>query len=200
VANNEIKEVSFMHKKRLRESFKEWFYIGLALVILGGIVFAIIIMLKYMIIGLQGLESSLAVGLLTAATTIIVSVVTVLLAKYLEKKKELEAEIRNKKIPVYEELISFFMKVLNKEINPESKKDKEKANEFFINLTQKLIVWGSDEVIKKWSFYRKNADDKTDNRVLFYLEELLFAIREDVGHDNEDLTKGDLLSLFINDM
>ena len=35
---------------------------------------------------------------------------------------------------------------------------------------------------------------------MFIYEDLIRAVRKDLGHKNKDLTKGKLLSLFINDI
>ncbi|MCH7729499.1 MAG: hypothetical protein IH991_23940 [Planctomycetes bacterium] len=36
--------------------------------------------------------------------------------------------------------------------------------------------------------------------LMFIYEDLIRAIRRDLGHKNKDLTKGKLLSLFVNDI
>lgn len=60
---------------------------------------------------------------------------------------------------------------------------------------------GGDDVIATWVKFRKyvlNEDFKYQG--LFLIENVLFAIRSDVGHSNKGLKKGDLLTLFINDI
>jgi hypothetical protein len=35
---------------------------------------------------------------------------------------------------------------------------------------------------------------------MFLIEDVMFAIRKDLGHGNKRLTQGDVLALFINDI
>ena len=88
----------------------------------------------------------------------------------------------------------------------------EELNQFFVSFTQKTLVWGSDKFIKDFSEFRESSvdyaeraksgnvtnDDLIDTMVK--LERLLYSIRADCGHDNKGLGKGDLLTLFINDI
>lgn len=81
----------------------------------------------------------------------------------------------------------------------------KEMQEFFIEFTQKLMIWGSDEVVAQWSKYRRvlikhSEDGQSDSNDMFELENLLLAIRKDTGHKNKNLKKGDLLGLFVNDI
>jgi hypothetical protein len=73
--------------------------------------------------------------------------------------------------------------------------------EFFASFTQKFMVWGADEVVREWSAFRLKsvkADDPFG--VLFAYEDLIRAIRRDLGHSNKGLKRGDILTLFVNDI
>lgn len=80
---------------------------------------------------------------------------------------------------------------------------KTRMLEFVINFHQKMLVWGGDNVVKAWVDFRKSdnkKDDENSYEVLFLIEDALLAIGEDMGHTNKGINKGDLLTLFINDM
>ena len=61
---------------------------------------------------------------------------------------------------------------------------------------KKLMLWGSNRVVKAWIDFRTNASSDGSD-VLFYMEKILYAIRKDMGYRN--LGKGKLLSMSIND-
>lgn len=128
-----------------------------------------------------------------------------ILTKYYERKRKIEQEIREKKIPMYVEFVEFWFRVLySKNITGKKIEEKEMI-EFFSDFTQKVMVWGSDEVLILWSRYRRTFVDIEDPKnvspeKLFDFEDLLMAIRKDMGHKNKGVIKGDLLGLFINDI
>ena len=68
--------------------------------------------------------------------------------------------------------------------------------------SQKLTLWGSSTVIKKWIAFRTQSQatggKPTDN--LFIMEDMLFEIRKDMGQKKKGLKKGNLLAFFVNDI
>ncbi|WP_144993831.1 hypothetical protein [Polystyrenella longa] len=139
---------------------------------------------------------------LTAAATIVVSVISVVVARHLENKANIRKEIREKKVPVYEDLICFMFKVL---MAPKTGKKIPEAEiiTFMSDFHQRSIVWASDEVLNAWIRFRGASagdNNKEDSSSMFAYEELLRTIRADLGHKNENLEKGKLLSLFVNDI
>ena len=67
------------------------------------------------------------------------------------------------------------------------------------------MVWASDDVLNAWIKFRGASVDEAEMKrnpfgLMFRYEDLIRAIRKDLGHKNKDLTNGKLLSLFVNDM
>jgi len=155
---------------------------------------------------LNSLQKEVAASIIAASSTIIVTALSITLLKYKEIKKNIEFEIREKKIPVYIEFINFLMKVMNQERLTGEKLTEDEMIIFFQNFTEKLLIWGSDEVIKNYTLYKTKLIIDADNGVdgnfdsLFVLENLLYSIRKDTGHKNKNMKKGDILRLFINDV
>lgn len=148
-----------------------------------------------------GLQKEVAASIVAAAAMVFVSVLSVTLTKYFERKRLIEQELREKKIPMYEQFVEFIFNLMMAEkMTGKPMPEKEMLN-FFNSFTQKLMVWGSDEAVKQWSSYRLlliKADAPLTS--MFELEKLLFAIRRDTGHKNKNILRGDLLGLFINDI
>src|SRR5688572_31707139 len=102
---------------------------------------------------IKSLDKQVAAAIIAASTTVLVSVLSLILAKYFENKRLIEKDIRDKKIVVYEKLMSYFFQIIGK-------KDKSKIqsmDEFYIEFAPSFITWGSDEVLKHWSDFRKVA-------------------------------------------
>lgn len=149
-----------------------------------------------------GLQKDVAAALIAGTTTVVVAVASVTAGKYYERKRAIEQEIREKKIPMYDEFVQFLFRTLmqgkaGKQIS------EQETIQFFGRFTQKLMVWGSDEVVLAWSRYRRQfliAEAPDTKQSVTRLEDLLMAIRRDMGHRNHRIERGDLLGLFINDV
>lgn len=144
-----------------------------------------------------GLQKEVAAALIAGATTIIVSVLSVSVARYYERKRVIEQEIRQKKIPMYNEFVEFWFNFLMSEKIASRKITDKEMMKFFNQFTQKLMVWGSDEVVRQWSLYRRSFSDIQSeldtSEAMFGFEKLLLAIRKDTGHKNNGIMRGDLL-------
>lgn len=68
--------------------------------------------------------------------------------------------------------------------------------DFMFDFNQKLIIWGSDEVVTAFSKYRTSVSDP--DLIMIAVENLLLAIRKDLGHNNNNLSNGRLLSIFVD--
>lgn len=176
------------------------FILGLMLII--GIGYGFYSIVNYLIEVLTSLQKEVAAAIIAAMATIIVSILSITTGKYYERKIIIEKELREEKIPMYEEFIKFLFDLLlsNKVEGKQMTQDEMIA--FFNKFTQKLIIWGSDEVVSQWSNYRRKiTQNTTDTKTnMLELEKLLLAIREDTGHKNKNIHQGELLGLFINDI
>lgn len=139
---------------------------------------------------------------------LIAGTVTVLgyfITRYFERKRIIEQQIREQKLPVYEEFITFLFNVILGVKKGNHVTEQEMEN-FMIAFNKKSIIWLSDESLLaylKWKSTSnlKNKDDMKEVLHSFYaLEEMFLEFRKDIGHSNKGLKQGDLLSLFINDL
>lgn len=167
--------------------------------LLGLIVWTVYVVLKAILASFASLNPSVGAAIVAASATVLVSVFSVLISKSLEQRATIAKEIREKKVPVYEELIKFVFKVL-KATKAGSQLPEQEIIEFMIDFTQQLIVWGSDEVIAAFHRFRNLSNTGDSKNVLFLVEDLLLAIRKDLGHKNQGLSQGKLLGLFVNDI
>lgn len=132
------------------------FLLGLALLSL--IVLVSYGLIRFVWIGFVSLQSQVAIALLTASATVIVSVITVVVGKYLERKREIELQHREKKVEIYEKFMEKWFDILLSRQKQPSTSDKVGDEELVIFLTEftrKLILWGSNGVVKKYAEFRR---------------------------------------------
>lgn len=145
------------------------------------------------------LSPQVSVALVAGAVTVLVSVFSVLWSKRVERLREIEQEQRRQKTPVYEEFIAFIFKILLAEKLGDEPVTEKEMMRFISGFAQKIMVWGSDEVLQRYAAFRR-AGTTSGVETVLAVEKLLLAIRSDMGHKNKNLKTGDLLSIFINDL
>lgn len=153
---------------------------------------------------LHSLDSSVAVAGVSASSAIVVATITVVIGKHRDARLAVEKATREKKIPVYEELIGFMLRVVMGSKTGDAPSEEEILR-FFGSFTQRLMVWGGDEVLKAWVEFRRASVGGHDAphhsyRLMLRYEEVVTAIRRDLGHRNFGLKPGDVLGLFVNDV
>lgn len=153
--------------------------------------------------------------ILVTTLTIGGSLVGVFIGKALEKNYEIAREIRKEKIENYRKYLNIFYDLLDQDNSIETSKGPKKKESSNAQITERLkvvfrdhIYWASAEVIRKNRKFLNaiNAENKSDeislgNFKLF--EDLLLAIRRDIGHSTfEDfqLNRYDLIKYFANDV
>jgi hypothetical protein len=173
----------------------------LALALLGGIAWGVYFVVAKVFRSLTNIKSDISVAIVAASATITVSIVSLVISKVMETRATIIQELRAKKVPIYEELISTMFKFQFAEKLGEERMSEAELIRFFANLTEKLTIWGSDGIIRAFSDSRL-ASSRIANPedILFIYENLLLEIRKDLGHKNKNLKRGTILSLFINDI
>ncbi|WP_419494705.1 hypothetical protein [Chryseobacterium bernardetii] len=126
------------------------------------------------------------------------------ITRYLERKKSIELEIRNKKIPIYEEFYEFYFSIMFKS-NTDDEITTEEMVKFFQQFNQKAIIWFPDNILKSYIEWKNNLTNFSKNQgitlreIILHQEQFMSQIRKDIGHTNKNLVPGDISSLYIND-
>jgi hypothetical protein len=143
------------------------------------------------------LNPSLAAGLLTASSTILVATLTVALGRYLERKKEIEAHYREKKSAIYDSFLLEFFKVFHSASDNPSAENPELVA-FLREWQRQVILWGGSTVLtvflKWWEHLKKG---KVDAMTLFLMEDFFLAVRRDLGLSNRGLQRGSFIRLML---
>jgi len=154
----------------------------------------------------QGIFSAKVLSALVAGViTIVGSAATIAYGKIQEKKKDIEQQLRVKKIPVYENFLQLCFRCMAAVKDGEVSESKAPLDSEFRDFIQTMIVWASDDVMlafSKWlQICRSPSDSETGAlEKAVALEQLLLVIRKDLGHENKNLGQGDILRLIVNDL
>ena len=108
----------------------------------------------------SGLDAKYGAALIAAAGTVIVSAMSVVVSRYLETRATIRKELREKKIPVYEDLISFMFKILMAAKTREEVTE-QKMIEFMSDFNQRSMVWAADDVLNAWIKFRGASIDES---------------------------------------
>lgn len=155
--------------------------------------------------------NNLDINVLLAIIASIITIIGYFISKHIEKSKIIEQQIRNQKLPVYEEFINFLIETTKKTKTnkPISDKEIKEIGIFFTKMNVNSILWLSDKTLKSYSNWKNelitfsNIETQSNHdisKVFHSLETLILDIRKDIGHKNKNINKGDILSLFINDL
>ncbi len=168
---------------------KDTFFTTLAVLLIAFCVWLIWVVFSTAWEKLSALDTNLAIGLLTASTTVIVAALTVTLGRYYERKKDIEAHFRERKVEIYDEFLKEFFKWFTGD-------DKETPNEqnlvvFLREWQRKMILWGGSDVLSSYLKWRRNLSAGEPNaQTMFLTEDFFKSIRKDLGLSNRGLEKG----------
>jgi hypothetical protein len=183
---------------------RQWLSAILSLLLLAALAFGVFVAVRAAVRVLESLDSDIAVAIIAAAATVFVSVLSIVLGKAYESRALDRREHREKKIPVYEDLIKFMFRILMGVKTGDTPTEKEMLD-FMSDFNQRIMVWGSDDVLAAWVQWRRTATSEADvkanpMKLMLLYEQLILTIRRDLGHRNKNLDTGDVLALFVNDI
>lgn len=170
----------------------------LALLVVG-MVFAT----RWALQGLLKVDPELGAALATGFVAVVVTVLSVAVSKYYERRSAVEQALREQKVPIYERLIDFVFRITFAEKRGETVPTEQEMVLFMTELTRDLVIWGSPDVIRSFSSFKRlssSAGSGSHIPIMFAVEDIFRAIRKDLGHGDTLLKKGDILAIYINDI
>lgn len=164
----------------------------LALALIGGMGWLLCLGIQGVWRVLVSVDPQLAVAVVAAATTLIVSTATVMLGRYLERKKEIEAHFRAEKIKIYDEFLAELFKVF--ESGGEASDDMVK---FLRDWQRKLVLWGGSNVLSAYFKWMQRLKSTPDAQTIFLMDEFFRTLRADIGQNSKGLEKGAFANLIL---
>ncbi|EFM40157.1 hypothetical protein HMPREF0379_0081 [[Eubacterium] yurii subsp. margaretiae ATCC 43715] len=147
------------------------------------------------------MDAVVIVALITGAVSISGVVLSSIVSKVLEYRQNIKRYLYEKREEPYSEFIEMVYKI-QKNAKDSAELPEEEILQDTMNFSKKLTLWGSNRVIKKWLDFRRNGQEENVDSMknLLVLEEIIFEMRRDMGHNKIGLKQGDILSFFINDI
>lgn len=130
----------------------------------------------------------------------VVGVLGVVWQQRQSERARLREAHRDRMTPVYYELLGAFKKISSSEM---SEPDPE-ITELFMDLkARQLLLGASSEMVRAFNAWQARANELQQQGdsagAVRAWEELLLAIRKDLGHEDSSLPQGELLRLFVTD-
>jgi hypothetical protein len=147
---------------------------------------------------LGGVPTEMGVALVVAAPTVFVSTLTIVLGRYFERKRELDALYRDKKVEFYDEFLQKLFPILYGTTNPQGQSEDVVA--FLRESVRKLLLWSGPEPIASFVKWKQNlAGGVPDAQTIFLMEEFLLALRRDLRHSNRGIPTGFFAHFFLRE-
>jgi len=146
-------------------------------------------------------QSSEVVGAIIAcAGTVIAGIGAVVISQQRTKAREIAESHRPKKTEIYSEFIKMVVGIMRTQ---KSKKNatadpSEELEEFFFSFTTDVMLWGSPGVLRSYGEFRRVGQQKNPN-VILMVDDILQAMRKDLGLSNRGLNRGDLIKMLLTD-
>lgn len=148
----------------------------------------------------SAVPKELGAAMVAAVATVLVATVTVMVGRYYERKKELDALYRDKKTEIYDEFLKQFFGLFFNAGGTEAKDIQKGLVPFLREFTRKLLLWSGPEVIEAFVAWKDHlAKGTPDAKSIFLTEAFLLAIRKDLRHSNTGLRKGFFARLFLRE-
>ncbi|MCY4531542.1 MAG: hypothetical protein OXC84_04330 [Gammaproteobacteria bacterium] len=121
-----------------------------------------------------------------------------IIANVSAKKREIEARHFNEKREGYKAFVDMIFDSLMAEKRGKKPPTERQMREKIIEYKKMLLIWADSDVIKTWNKFEIKGINKIDNEATLKLwDELLRAMRKDLGKDDSQFKKGELFSLLL---
>ena len=156
---------------------------------------------------LRKADPTVAAAITGAGATVLVSTLTIVGGRLIERAKLIEAEQRTKWAAIYEDFIRGWLKIMEFDKPRDNRTGNLATKEvakFVADFSSRAIPWAPERVINQWGTFRRAAMDageagRPPRAVLLEFERLLFTMRKDLGHKDKNLESSQILRMFIYD-
>jgi len=145
----------------------------------------------YLLVKTVGIEGSLIWSTLLAALGWMVS-------EHIARRREHQKLLAEQKREMYFKFLEFILFFIDAEEKGRAKdKPEDEVIEEMTHWSLKLVLVGSDGVVKAWNAMRAESGEGDTSRRFRRVAKLLTEMRKDCGHHGTSLSKSELLSVMI---
>lgn len=180
----------------MKQRFLNLFYVVFSIALLGGVYWFSEKFFRY----LSLVPKEIGAALVAGATTVLVATLTVMVGRYFERKKELDALYRDKKTEIYDEFLKKFFDVLFSGAQEQPTSEPEDLVPFLREFMRKLVLWSGPKPIVAFLQWKEHmAKGAPDAQSIFLIEKFILALRADLRHSNAGVQKGFFASFFMSE-
>jgi hypothetical protein len=150
---------------------------------------------------LREADANVVAALFVGSATIIASIFTVVLGQFFARGREIADAHREKKTQIYAKFLQQMVQFL-RDFAKEDSKDLLQhpgVEDFFYEFHTDILLWASPRVIRTWLHFRNASDTSKGVQTLIAMDNLIRAMRADLGLGNRLLSKGDLIKVLLSD-
>ena len=139
-------------------------------------------------------------AIVTLAGTIVVCVFALIISQQIAKARDIAESRRPEKTEFYTKLVITMVGLMRKHEGAGAAvfDDREKFEKFLTDSTTQVIMWGSPDVLKKYAVLSQYGEIPNPDPVLI-VDDLIQAMRKDVGLSTWSLARGELTKIFLSD-
>lgn len=119
---------------------------------------------------------------------------------YSNRRREINSRHFIEKKNAYMHLINLIFDIF-KSIKKDESITEDELLERMFDFKRELMVWGDKTVIEALDTYERNSiallDEKNPSQTLLLVDDLLRSIRKDLGHNDSQLERGNLVRMLI---
>jgi hypothetical protein len=171
----------------------------LALGILAVCLLGVVLATRGLVHWFTGLGKDQALALVALGGLVLTPLISFATTRAIETKKLTGQAALDHKIALYEGFVEFFVEMMGLSGGPGLNEDKIK--ERMAAMTPAMLIYASNDFLKQWREFKKVSNNGVEGAALvFQMENVLKALRKDLGHSSFLSTKGDILAIFVNDI
>lgn len=173
----------------------------LIIVIFGGILYFIWSVIANFFAFLSETNVNVAAAIIAGSATVLTGIVAVILGQFFARGREIAEAHRAKKTEIYagflQQMIHFLRKLIDDDsFDPQQNPEME---EFFFNFKRDVLLWASPKVVRVWLEFQNSDGETHGGQTLIAMDNLIRAMRSDLGLRNGLLSKGALIKVLLSD-
>jgi hypothetical protein len=172
----------------------------LAFALTAGFVWVAIWSLRSFATYISAIPKELGAALVAGTAAVMVATVTVMIGRYFERKKELDALYRDKKMEIYDEFLKKFFDLFHSQSKDSPTTEPEDLVSFLREFMRKLILWSGPEPIAAFLAWKEHmSKGEPDAQTIFLTEKFLLTLRADLRHSNKGIPEGFFASIILKE-
>ena len=113
------------------------------------------------------------------------------------KRREVEARHFDAKSKGYGSIVALISEMVATTALGQEPLSNQRLMKSIIEFKKVLLVWSDNEVIQAWENFEKNAASSSGENALLLMDDLLRAMRKDLGRDDSRLPRGALVATML---